>query len=139
MSENISSINTNTWLQGQLNKPTNSQNSSKNANITEKQAEKTADDDLQIFQDTLNDLKITDEEFFKFVETAQNSSDIDEKTKATTKNINTLLSSIQDNWQGKQIISEALSGLDETQKANVINQYQEEYGENLTEILEYWD
>ena len=138
MNENISSINTNLWLQGQLNKPTNKENPSEDANFKEPSVKKT-EADLQTFQNTLNDLNITDEEYFKFVETAQNSPNIDEKTKATTKNINTQLNSVQDSWQGKQIISEALSGLDETQKANVINQYQEEYGENLVEILEYWD
>ena len=142
MSENISSINTNTWLQGQLSKQINKQNSSENANIIKTSVEKTVNNDLQTFQDALNDLKITDEEYFEFVDVAQNPSEnlnSEEKTKATTKNINSLLNNAQDDWQGKQIISESLSGLSEEEKTNVINQYQKEYGENLVEILEYWD
>lgn len=141
MSENISSINTNTWLQGQLNKPTNKENPSENANINKPSVKKT-EANLQTFQNTLNDLNITDEEYFSFVEVTQNPSgniNSEEKTKATTKNINTLLSHAQDDWQGKQIISESLSGLSEEEKTNVINQYQKEYGENLVDILEYWD
>ncbi len=137
MRENISSINTNSWLQGQYNKPINKQDTSEDKDIKETSVKK-ADGDLQAFQNTLSDLKMTDEEYFEFVEGAKNPSENTDIEK-TTKNINSLLSQAQDDWQGKQIISDSLNGLSEEEKTDVIKQYQEKYGENLIEILEYWD